>query len=191
MEQTIQMRATELSKNLLLSDLVANPLIQDVVALLQQIQEVTLPSTAPATCDGKEQHAFEDWARRTNYCMDQHPMFYLFMDSKTNAARQGWRAGLDYCFGVENMANVASTLYRDNAECSDQNLIATCSPEAIKYAKQFSMTFPELRDKEAVLCGWFTNTFTDMLDSVREKEKLVFSKADKWDAINRFIQELR
>jgi len=40
MEQTIQMRATELSKNLLLSDLVANPLIQDVVALLQHTREL-------------------------------------------------------------------------------------------------------------------------------------------------------
>ena len=46
------------------------------------------------TCDGKEQDAFEAWASAERFDMHQHPMHYLFMDPKTDAARMGWKAGI-------------------------------------------------------------------------------------------------
>jgi hypothetical protein len=50
----------------------------------------------PSSCDGKEQDAFEEWALGQRYKMDLHPMFYLFLETKTAAARDGWKAGLEY-----------------------------------------------------------------------------------------------
>jgi hypothetical protein len=52
--------------------------------------------TPPQDCDGKEQLAFEAWAIGERYDMHEHPLHYLFMDKKTNAARQGWKAALKY-----------------------------------------------------------------------------------------------
>ena len=52
--------------------------------------------TPPQDCDGKEQLAFEAWASGKRYDMHQHPLHYLFMDKCTNAARQGWKAALEY-----------------------------------------------------------------------------------------------
>lgn len=46
------------------------------------------------TCDGVEQTAFEEWASSEKYDMHEHPMHYLFLDPKTNAARMGWKAGI-------------------------------------------------------------------------------------------------
>jgi hypothetical protein len=54
----------------------------------------------PRTCDGKEQHAFEAWASANGYDMHEHPLHYLFMDHKTDAARQAWKAGLTYAVEV-------------------------------------------------------------------------------------------
>ncbi|WP_448677313.1 hypothetical protein [Delftia acidovorans] len=53
----------------------------------------------PDTCDGMEQEAFEAWAQRERYNMEQHPLHYLFLDTETDAARQGWKAGLLYAVG--------------------------------------------------------------------------------------------
>lgn len=39
---------------------------------------------------------FEEWATAERYDMHEHPLHYLFMDSKTNAARKGWKAALRY-----------------------------------------------------------------------------------------------
>lgn len=50
----------------------------------------------PQACDGKEQYAFEAWASESRYDMHEHPMHYIFMDPKTNAARMGWNAALQY-----------------------------------------------------------------------------------------------
>ncbi|WP_052817683.1 hypothetical protein [Agrobacterium sp. SUL3] len=44
----------------------------------------------------KEQQAFEAWAQGERYEMHQHPLHYLFLDPKTNAARQGWKAALQF-----------------------------------------------------------------------------------------------
>ncbi len=54
----------------------------------------------PTSCDGKEQYAFEAWAKTNRYEMHEHPLHYLFMDPKTNAARNGWRAALNYGAGI-------------------------------------------------------------------------------------------
>lgn len=60
---------------------------------------ITKPPTVPslaATCDGREQDEFEAWARQEKMDMTQHPLHWLFTNEKTNAARQGWKAGLMY-----------------------------------------------------------------------------------------------
>lgn len=43
-----------------------------------------------------EQSAFEEWAKARGFVMDQHPLHYIFLDDRTNAARDGWRAGVSY-----------------------------------------------------------------------------------------------
>lgn len=64
-------------------------------ALTAQVQDVA-GWEPPQACDGKEQIAFETWASGNRYDMHEHPLHYLFMDPKTNAARQGWNAALKY-----------------------------------------------------------------------------------------------
>ena len=44
----------------------------------------------------EDQQAFEAWAQGERYEMHQHPLHYLFLDAKTNAARQGWKAALQF-----------------------------------------------------------------------------------------------
>lgn len=44
----------------------------------------------------EEQKAFEAWASERQYDMVQHPLHYLFLDKKTDAARTGWSAALRY-----------------------------------------------------------------------------------------------
>lgn|SRR5690606_31285266 len=50
----------------------------------------------PSVCDGAEQEAFEEFARSEEMDMSLHPMFWLFLDEKTNAARKGWKGALEY-----------------------------------------------------------------------------------------------
>jgi len=50
----------------------------------------------PKSNDGKEQDAFETWANGERYDMATHPMHWLFLNEKTYAARQGWKAALEY-----------------------------------------------------------------------------------------------
>lgn len=51
----------------------------------------------PDNCDGKEQEAFEVWAKSQGYDMHEHPLHYLFLDPKTNAAREAWNECIRYC----------------------------------------------------------------------------------------------
>ncbi|MDP9854552.1 hypothetical protein J2854_001737 [Agrobacterium tumefaciens] len=44
----------------------------------------------------EDQQAFEAWAQGERYEMHQNPLHYLFMAPKTNAARQGWKAALQF-----------------------------------------------------------------------------------------------
>lgn len=50
-------------------------------------------------CEG-EQYKFEEWAKGERYDMSEHPLHYLFLDSKTNAARKGWKAALRYALAA-------------------------------------------------------------------------------------------
>ncbi|HHG4715382.1 TPA: hypothetical protein ACVGLM_000963 [Pseudomonas aeruginosa] len=52
--------------------------------------------SVPDVCDGKEQDAFEEWAKKEGLDTSCHPMHWLFLDAKTNSARQGWKAALRY-----------------------------------------------------------------------------------------------
>jgi hypothetical protein len=51
----------------------------------------------PKQCDGKEQEAFEAWAKSQGMDMHEHPLHYLFLDKRTGGARDGWSAALRYC----------------------------------------------------------------------------------------------
>ena len=43
-----------------------------------------------------EQNGFEQWAVSQKYDMECHPLHYLFLDSETWHARQGWREGVKF-----------------------------------------------------------------------------------------------
>lgn len=51
----------------------------------------------PSVCDGKEQEAFETWARTQCLDMQTHPLHWLFLHPSTDAARQAWKAAIEYC----------------------------------------------------------------------------------------------
>lgn len=53
-------------------------------------------SNLPKVGDGKEQEAFEAYARSRSLDLSQHPLHYLFLDGKTNQARSAWRECLVY-----------------------------------------------------------------------------------------------
>ena len=50
----------------------------------------------PSSNDGLEQEAFEAFAKADKMEMQTHPLHWLFLDPKTYAARQGWKAALEY-----------------------------------------------------------------------------------------------
>lgn len=64
---------------------------EEIAAPVAQAQH-----SVPDVCDGKEQDAFEEWARKEGLDTSCHPMHWLFLDAKTNSARQGWKAALRY-----------------------------------------------------------------------------------------------
>ncbi|UEM08564.1 hypothetical protein J4G43_027700 [Bradyrhizobium barranii subsp. barranii] len=72
-----------------------------------------------ASCKG-EHLKFEEWAAGEKYDMHEHPLHYLFIDAKTNAARQGWKAALRY---------VASTLTRSQSETPTIGSVPSCGKE--------------------------------------------------------------
>ncbi|MCW0316217.1 hypothetical protein NB724_001368 [Pantoea ananatis] len=53
-------------------------------------------NAVPSLCDGKEQCAFEAWAKGNGFDMREHPLHWLFLDEKTYAARQAWSECLRY-----------------------------------------------------------------------------------------------
>lgn len=53
-------------------------------------------SLVPYVLDGKEQKAFEHYAKEQRLDLEQHPLHYLFLDVKTNAVRNAWRECLNY-----------------------------------------------------------------------------------------------
>lgn len=86
-----------------------NQLIKDVIIEVRQKISQTLdayeaakttptpPDAAlPTVCDGKEQDAFEEWAKGEKMDVNTHPLHWLFLDKQTYAARRGWEAALNY-----------------------------------------------------------------------------------------------
>jgi hypothetical protein len=59
---------------------------------IEQLRQVVIPST----CDGLEQPAFEAIAAARGYNMEEHPMFYIFLNEKTSAMREGWREAINW-----------------------------------------------------------------------------------------------
>lgn len=55
------------------------------------------PTASPkAAAQENEAEAFEAWAAGQKYDMQTHPLHWLFLNERTYAARQGWKAGLDF-----------------------------------------------------------------------------------------------
>ncbi|NKF57509.1 hypothetical protein GO299_04718 [Ralstonia solanacearum] len=54
-----------------------------------------------------EKTSFETWARSQRYDMAQHPLHYLFLNERTYAARQGWKAALKFAAQSGQRAGVA------------------------------------------------------------------------------------
>lgn len=91
---------------------VENGALAKVIAAAPKVASDT-GAGLPRRCDGKEQYAFEAWAREQRHDMTEHPLHYLFLDKATNAARQGWCAGLTYA--VEQVRAALATDATDGA----------------------------------------------------------------------------
>lgn len=70
-------------------------------------------SPSPALSDKQEaEHteasAFEEWASRENYDMTTHPLHWLFLNERTYAARQGWKAALNFAAPQAKSAPITS-----------------------------------------------------------------------------------
>lgn len=66
-------------------------------AALRSAQPATVAMEPVKVCDGKEQDAFEAWATGERYDIQTHPLHWLFLNEKTYAARNGWKAAIEYC----------------------------------------------------------------------------------------------
>ncbi|MFC7663958.1 hypothetical protein ACFQWF_16365 [Methylorubrum suomiense] len=51
-------------------------------------------------CSKEEIAAWEAYGQRAGLDMHEHPLHYLFPDAKTNAARQGWKAGIAWALAL-------------------------------------------------------------------------------------------
>ncbi len=70
--------------------------IADASSQIAQPTETQRIVARSSVRDGKEQDAFEIWAAGERYEMQTHPLHWLFLNERTAAARQGWKAGLQY-----------------------------------------------------------------------------------------------
>lgn len=74
-----------------------------------------------------EHKKFEEWAVTQHYDMHEHPLHYLFLDTKTYAARMGWKAALEYV--TQTLASTPSTPPVQCARCAalddSQSLLTT------------------------------------------------------------------
>ncbi|MBH9098894.1 hypothetical protein I5K32_15650 [Pseudomonas aeruginosa] len=86
--------AEDIEESIAVADKIANLIATAPVS--KTAAPVQAESSLPDVCDGKEQDAFEEWATNQGMNMQCHPMHWLFLDAKTNSARQGWKAALKY-----------------------------------------------------------------------------------------------
>lgn len=73
----------------------------------------------------REQSAFEAWAKENRYEMHQHPLHYLFMDKQTNAARQGWKAALQFTRETQQSSPETSSKEADLPVLTEASLPTT------------------------------------------------------------------
>lgn len=98
----------------------------------------------PRNCDGVEQDAFEEWAKAEGFVMDKHPIHWLFLNSNTYTARQGWKAGLVHA--SERCAATPSTeLTEARAE------IGRLEAEAKKAWTERNIAYAKVKGWEAVV----------------------------------------
>jgi hypothetical protein len=88
----------------------------DVPSLADLVVDLVMAPApmVPNACDGKEQEAFEAWAksRGMDMTMTAHPFHYLFL-MRREAARDGWRAAIDY---VQRTICGTPTVVADDAQ---------------------------------------------------------------------------
>ena len=138
---------------------------ETITALREALEQVAPkaapgePSNWPEICDGKEQEMWEAWALRNKYDMRQHPLHYLFLHPETNAARQGWKAGLQYA--VDQMRKAAP---QQGAQADNQPV-----PVVDKCTKQ-QMTTEVLRRMQQQEDGHNKNPFRSLLDRLMRNE---------------------
>lgn len=89
----------------------------------------------PDTCDGKEQEAFEVFANADHFDMSQHPLHYLFLNSETSAARQGWKAAILYCRKQVDAATGSSPQPSQTLKLSDEQFNALWVESGRQYGK--------------------------------------------------------
>lgn len=96
--ETLQVEVARFQRALEIEQNVSDNAATQAEKLIEQ-RDVALARLAalPDTCDGKEQEAFEAFANADHFDMSQHPLHYLFLNSETSAARQGWKAAILYC----------------------------------------------------------------------------------------------
>lgn len=61
--------------------------------LLDEVCSEATKATGTAELPDGEAEAFEQWAEEQKYDMTTHPLHWLFLNERTHAARQGWKAG--------------------------------------------------------------------------------------------------
>lgn len=64
----------------------------------------------------EETKAFEEWAYKAGYNMNQHPLHYLFIDDRTFSARQGWKAALRFTHPAPEPSDPVGYLVKDYAD---------------------------------------------------------------------------
>lgn len=95
----------------------------------------TINATILGNCQGEELQ-FEGWAAKNGYDLTEHPILYLFLNEKTYAARQGWKAALHYVeqnsLQDDSKARIAA-LEAALGECQDKLWIARCDSRDEKF----------------------------------------------------------
>ncbi len=72
----------------------------------QDLKTPVPDDVASAIQDNTAGDKFEEWAISNNYNMTQHPLHYLFLNPRTDGARQGWKAAINW---LESYIRAAST----------------------------------------------------------------------------------
>ena len=85
----------------------------DMAVASAERQSGALVKVIPHDNDGIEQDAFEEWAEAEGYDTQQHPLHFLFLNARTDAAREGWRAGLRHAH--DRIMSALSAEATDNA----------------------------------------------------------------------------